>query len=81
MRRVVGVALLAGMLVAFHISAKAAGPQDGAFARWKAEDKCVAEGQRKFPDRDIESQRKRDDAVNRCLVNSGLPARATLAPK
>lgn len=59
--------------------ARAGGPQDGAFARWKADDKCVSAAQKQFPDHDLLSQQRKDDAVNRCLASRGLPPRAPTA--
>ncbi|HWK44877.1 MAG TPA: hypothetical protein VNT30_09150 [Stellaceae bacterium] len=59
--------------------AHAGGPQQGAFARWKGDDKCVADAQKQFPDHDLVSQQHRDDAINRCLVSRGLAPRAPMA--
>jgi hypothetical protein len=49
-----------------------------ALERWRVQDKCVTDSVTANPNRDIESQRKRDKFVDTCMTKHGLPPRAHL---
>jgi hypothetical protein len=50
------------------------------FARWRVQDKCVADATKAFPDHDLISLRKRDGMVDQCLADHKMPPREHLAP-
>jgi hypothetical protein len=50
------------------------------FARWRVQDKCIADATRQFPDRDLASLQSRDSAIDTCLTNHGMPLREHMAP-
>jgi hypothetical protein len=50
-------------------------------ATYKAADKCTQQAAEKFPDHSGEGLKKRDAWLRKCLINSGLPPRASLMPR
>jgi hypothetical protein len=54
--------------------------QSRALARFRAEDKCIADATKAFPDHDLISLQKRDGQVDQCLADHKLPPRPHLAP-
>jgi hypothetical protein len=54
--------------------------QQQAFARWRAQDKCLLDAIKAFPNRDLDSLQKRDLFVDKCQSDHGLPPRAHVAP-
>jgi hypothetical protein len=54
--------------------------QGQSFARFRVQDKCIADATRQFPDRDLVSLQKRDGAVDQCLADHGMPPRQHIAP-
>jgi hypothetical protein len=51
-----------------------------AIRNWKIADRCAAEAQKEHPDFSAAENAKRDEALNRCLEEHNLPARAPLSP-
>ena len=75
--------LMAGLLAVFAAGPSWAGPQSlqqNSFATWKAEDNCVHQAFRQFPDYTPESNAKRNEAMRQCLDRGQLPPRADLTP-
>jgi hypothetical protein len=83
MRRILSVTAALGLCLV-GTAALAQGnlntPQGQAFARWRIQDKCVADATKQFPDRDPISLQKRDGAVDQCLAAANMPPRQHLAP-
>jgi hypothetical protein len=52
----------------------------GAILKWKTMDKCAKQAQTAFPDFTVDSNAKRDAALQNCLNANNLPPREPLAP-
>jgi hypothetical protein len=76
----VSVSLAVAILMATGQSARAASLVQQEFARWKIQDKCISDSLAKFPDRDVKSQRSRDEFVDACLQKNDMPPRNHMAP-
>lgn len=72
--------VLAGLAGAHSAFAQANSLQSRSFARFRAEDKCIADATKAFPDHDLISLQKRDGQVDQCLADHKLPPRPHLAP-
>ena len=73
-----GLLLTLGATGAAH--AQASTVQSRNFAKWRVEDKCVADATKAFPDHNLVSLQKRDGQVDQCMADHKLPPRAHLAP-
>jgi hypothetical protein len=74
------VGLVIGSVLLSASLAQAQTVQQQAFARWRAQDKCLLDAMKAFPNRDLDSQQKRDLFVDKCQSDHGLPPRAHVAP-
>ncbi len=73
-----GLLLALGSVTDAHAQANTVESRN--FARWHAQDKCIADATKAFPDHDLVSLQKRDGQVDQCLADHKLPPRAHLAP-